>query len=483
MKHYLKLFNFIALILFSSLNIKAINCYYALPLKTAKQYNNPTETEEIAYNYLTNYIYTELNMGTPDQYLATLIRSKSYCSYIAAYICNIENSFYNSEDSDSFDQLTNYDLEFEDFQEVCLANEKMKLSTNVSNSDSLSKVDFTKFYHAPNNKESSEFPNTCGVFAFGQKSSSECNNLLQSLSSSNSKNSIFTVDYSQNNVSSSGSIVIGAYPYEYNSDHYSKNNYTEVDFKDYKIQFSDISFLNTSSNLTEEIGNSNIKSAIFILEQNMFVSPASFFDSCITNKVFKNYISNNDGACQKVNINKNGVFYTTIVCKKSKFTNYDEFYNNFPKLSFLYSGSNVTFEFGAKELLIEKDNSIYFMIASDLTNTNWILGKVFLEKYLITFDYEKQKIRNYIYEEEEETTETKTFSYLENGLGAIIVICLNVLVLVIFAVVASILRCRRSNIDPTIMIETDEELKQKMEEDKKKEEDALRKKHDVFAIN
>ena len=102
MKHYLKMFNLIAIILFSSLYIKRINYYYSLPLKTSKDYKDPKEASKTAYNYLTNYIYTELNIGTPDQYLPELIRSKTYCSYIATYLCNIENSDYDYNKSSFF---------------------------------------------------------------------------------------------------------------------------------------------------------------------------------------------------------------------------------------------------------------------------------------------------------------------------------------------------------------------------------------------
>lgn len=484
MKDYLKLFNLVSLILFTSLNIKTINCYYALPLKTTYYYNNPSAKDEVASNYLTNYIYTELDIGTPGQYLSTLIKSKSYCSYIAAYICKLEDSNYVSDDSSTFEQITNYDLKFEDFSDACLANEKMKLSQNVSNSDNLDTVDFNKFFHAPYNTYSSEFPNTCGVFAFGHSSSNsyQCGNLIETLSESNSKNSIFTVDYAENsNGTNNGSIVIGAYPYEYDSDHYNENNYTEADFKNYAIEFNEISFLNTTNNKTEEIYTSSIKSASFLFEQNMFVSPSGFFENGIVNKIFNDYI--NDGTCEKMNINSNGIAYKVIVCEKKKFSNYEEFYENFPKLVFSHSEMNMTFEFEAKELLVEKGSYVYFMIASDLTNSQWILGKIFLEKYLMTYDYKNLKIYHYIYSEKEETKTVKTFSYLHNGIGAIIVIALNVLVLVIYIIVASIKACRKTDVDPTIMIETDEELKQKMEEEKKKEEDELRKKHDVFAIN
>ena len=105
----------------------------------------------------------------------------------------------------------------------------------------------------------------------------------------------------------------------------------------------------------------------------------------------------------------------------------------------------------------------------------WGIGKIFMEKYLLTFNYGNNTIRFYNLTEEEEDDdddkeeEEKVFDFLENGIYVIIILGANVLVAISCALFGIIHKCTKSGVDPTIMIESfsapnDEELKNKIEE-------------------
>ena len=113
MKNHTSLFYLLFPLLFLSLClINHINCLYVLPIKTTYDYDkkDTTDPSKIMHNFLTNNIYTELDIGRPSQKLATMIKSNDYCSYIGAYLCNIEKSNYDSKESEYFERITPYNL-------------------------------------------------------------------------------------------------------------------------------------------------------------------------------------------------------------------------------------------------------------------------------------------------------------------------------------------------------------------------------------
>ena len=74
------------------------------------------------------------------------------------------------------------------------------------------------------------------------------------------------------------------------------------------------------------------------------------------------------------------------------------FYETFPTVFFFHFGFNETFEFTRKELLVEDNGLIYFMMFTDEDNKNdnyWGIGKIFMQKYLLTFDYDNHILGYY----------------------------------------------------------------------------------------
>ena len=85
-----------------------------------------------------------------------------------------------------------------------------------------------------------------------------------------------------------------------------------------------------------------------------------------------------------------------IYCKTNKIENITEFYNNIPEINFVNKELNKNFTFKGKELFIEEDDYLILMIMPDLFNKVTItFGKIFMEKYLFSFNYDKNIIGFY----------------------------------------------------------------------------------------
>ena len=476
MKNHTSLFYLIFSLLFlSSCLINHIKCLYVLPIKTSYDYEDTTDITKIMHNFLTNNIYTELDIGKPSQKLSTMIKSKDYCSYIGSYLCHIENSNYDSEKSEYFEQTTPYNLIFNNYKYVCLANEKMKFSTNYKNSfSSLEQVNLKQFYHAPNNTYSSENPNICGVFGFKYnfdeniEGENKCTNLINGIyneTNNKIKNFVFSIKYSEKDDDIDGKLIIGEYPHEYDSKNYNQKDYkiaplTLDNNNDFHTIFHEIYFFKNNKKIT--IDKKDDLHTTFILEQNMFMVPEQFFNFYVDNFFYDYFLRD---ACYITTIDLSR--YNTIICEKDKIESLDDFYDNFPTSYFFHYEFNTTFEFERKELLIETDNNIYFMMYTDTNNKNnlWGIGKIFMEKYLLTFDYGNKSIGYYYGTEEKET---KKFDLVKNGIYVLLILGANILVILSCALYAIINKCSKSKIDPTIMIESfsdknNEKLKEKEE--------------------
>ena len=470
------------LFLFFSIVMNNIKCYYVLPLKTYYDYNSTDKDRtRIMHNLITNNIYTELEIANPPQKLATFIKSKDYCSYIANYLCNIDNSNYDPTISSDFNNTTPYDLNFKDFKNVCLANEKMKFSTNYKDLSKLEEVDFKQFYHAPNNTYASDRPNTCGVFGFrnkydkSQEGEDKCINLINGLyndsinlnSENDTTNLVFSIDYSKEE------LIIGGYPHEYNPSMYKESNLTKIYMNessmernnDFHTTFDEIYFYKDNK---QEISDNKIRiidpgylHSIFIVEQNMIMAPVYFLNLFIM-YFFQKYIDID--YCEQVTTDLGK--YESIICQKDSFNSTEEleFKNTFPSVFFFHFGFNTTFELTYNELIHENNGRLYFMIYADRDNNYnyWGIGKLFMEKYLFTFDFGNQTIGYY-----NETYLRKEFDFIENGIYVLIILGLNILVAISCLLYCIIHKCTKSKIDPTITIESfsaGEKLKENTEE-------------------
>ncbi len=217
-----------------------------------------------------------------------------------------------------------------------------------------------------------------------------------------------------------GLLVIGELPHMINPKLFNSQSYIEIDNydeekeKDYKkyytksikenswaIKINNFSFnsKNITRNITEEsyIGQFSIDIIPFLLPMNLF---RDYIDAYLNDFLSK-------GICHKKGRPLNTKFTHTlqddkrqtfifIYCQKDKIENISNFYESLPTLKLQNNLLNKSFEFSEKELFMEDDEYTYLMLVPDLFNNNRItLGRLFMEKYLFTFNYEMNKIGFY----------------------------------------------------------------------------------------
>ena len=109
---------------------------------------------------------------------------------------------------------------------------------------------------------------------------------------------------------------------------------------------------------------------------------------------------------------------------------------NFPKLKFYDKIMNYTFEFDYNDLFLKKDNKLYFLITFRTKDfrDNWIFGVIFLKKYQIIFDQEREIIGLYINSRKEK----------KNDLFKILtIICLFIIVILVGILIKTINKKRK----------------------------------------
>ena len=85
-----------------------------------------------------------------------------------------------------------------------------------------------------------------------------------------------------------------------------------------------------------------------------------------------------------------------IYCKKNKIDNMTQFYDEMPEINFINNELNKNFVFKGKELFVEEKNYTVLMLMPDMFNKMTItFGRLFMEKYLFCFNYDKNVIGFY----------------------------------------------------------------------------------------
>lgn len=430
------------------------NCLYILPLNTS--YDDWKQEKLVFKNLFYNKIFTELNIGNPTKTLPTFIKSEDYCSYILpSSSCPVETE-YDSEKSSTFKSITDYDLDFKDFTDTCLANEEISLSTNIKDSKSnLKSLNFNKFYYK---KKTDELPYLSGAFGFKlqNKQNEECQSFIENLGKE-TKDNQFTFEYfDEDENEDNARIVIGDYPHEYNKSFYSTNEYVKIFMNDSAVKtkddfhliFKEVYFyednrINSSRKI--RINDESLLEASFIFEQNMFTVPIQFWNDYVS--FFEKYGAM--GICGMSYIDER---YASIECLKDYISKAD-LDIHFPTIFIEHNNTNFTFEFSKDELIREYGDKMYFMIAVDTENPyRWGLGKIFMKKYLCTFNAKEKSVGIYTGFKGEDVD--YSFNFFDSGIYVLLILGGNILVVLGCCMYGLISKCTKSPVDPTIMIES-----------------------------
>jgi hypothetical protein len=196
---------------------------------------------------------------------------------------------------------------------------------------------------------------------------------------------LFYLEYNEDGTS--GNIVLGAAPHELNKQYKEedKKETNSVSFGKYTLwglQFDALFFDN-------QVLDIYLKKAIFSFE-NGFILAAKPFQDIILQKFFTNYIT--QGLCVEEHVSS---LYETYSCiddpKQVDFA-------SFPNLDFYNTELNITYTLTYKDLFYPFEGKKYCLLYFHIMNnfdSYWILGKPFLKKYQIYFNWDAKTVGSY----------------------------------------------------------------------------------------
>ena len=379
--------------------------YIVIPFKTF--YPKYKSSQNIVENFLreniNNTIYIELELGNPPQKIPSILLSDEFGTFIINRKCQIPSEFNNIEKSSTFiksELHKNYTYKFRTQTDMLLGSEVFKFeidnkskkqtiiefmySPNINEKSSIKEENSEKHFFDDNNHEY-----TCvGVGLRAEQyigRDYEKNLVKQLFYNEIIEKNYFSIIYDEKS-NDKGVFLIGTEPHIYDNDKYEEKQLRHINAKGrnfliFWALYPDKIFFN--------INNQNINinnNLICSLEYNLGLIYGTkdyfnlikqyFFDKLILEK-----------KCQETIINS---AYTVFYCYNKNDI------EQFPALNLYLQQFLFTFILDYRDLFIEKDGKYFFKIIFDKNNNmQWKLGKPFLQKYTLYYDYDAKTIGFY----------------------------------------------------------------------------------------
>jgi len=348
---------------------------------------------------------------------------KGFSFYLLEGLCPNEiKTFYNFNKSTTFKNSSRCIKNFNRINLICDIKETITFFNDINLLSNMTITDFNIAYGKglPNIRENIE-NNICGYIGFSLMNrdiSNLIDRFLMQLKfnkiikeyiwtfhffNKDNKNDLYYKISNKNyleNDDHDGLFIVGCLPHEYD------NNFDEGNYKSiltenrgylysWDIKFFEIYFYDE---FNQKIKVNNFYQGELDLETNYIISTNEYFN-LIKEKYFDNYI--NKEICSIEIVEKENNFYNmynnffeVISCDKDFFT--EKEMKKFPDLNFYHLKYNYTFMFNYKELFINYNSRIFFLIQSLKNKENyWIFGKLFIKKYQFIFDSNKRTINYY----------------------------------------------------------------------------------------
>ena len=387
--------------------------------KEKNEIDNPSEL--FVHNCLTNKIFTEMDIGIPQQTVNILLSMRGSSFYLFEYFCPDEIlTFYSPNKSSTFRNNSFCTNNFNNIHSICDIKEKITFYNDITLKSNISINDINIAFGKglPDYMKNDNFKNICGLIGFSLMNkdiSNLLNRFLLMLKffkaikeytwtfhffDKNNKNDLF---YKINKINDNhdGLFVIGILPHEYDSQIFNKSNYKSAQnenrgytFK-WDLKFFEIFSVDQNNN---KIKINNDFQGELDIETKYIVATKEYFD-LIKDIFFKDYFDKGICVNNTVEVGKN--FYTVvkslyevISCDIIKFG--EKEMKNFPSLYFFHLRYNYTFSFDYKELFKSIYNRTFFVISINKNVENfWTFGKLFMKKYQFIFDTDKKTISFY----------------------------------------------------------------------------------------
>ena len=364
-------FNFLLTLIF-----KIKSSYIKLPFRKFSTYQ-----KEINYfNYLEkNDIAIIFEIGTPFQSIPIYINFELYSFYISGQ--NL-NGKYNENSSSTLKKKQLSYFYSEVLNEGYESEDKFKLK-DISNKEIIiSDFNFIIPTKLNEHKIDNFIPSSLGLKI---QDSPDIKNygFLYILKQKEIIDSFgWTIKYLNNE---EGEIIIGGYPHEYD--------------KEYGIS----KFKNTKAEKRGAQVYWDLKFQYYLTNKQDFRSCHAQFDISFgfikANFIYKNYLINEFFQFKNNCFIYNNTNYDYFIC------NSNEKISDFPKLILFHKDLNYSFEFNYKDLFIQKDNQLYFLIVFEKKSQSieyWILGKPFFKKYQLVFESDRKLMGIYTEKEKKQ---------------------------------------------------------------------------------
>ena len=379
-------------------------------------YNNensyPTVLDFFKSQFITN-IYTSLKIGTPSQTLLTFIKTEEVFLMINddASFYNKTNYGYNPKISNSFINITALNGE-RFYYKYSLIYETINFY-NDENCKNLTTFPKFKLNLIPlESYDNKEKPLTgqLGLLVSNLNGSDYLKTICQLKKQGYITSYKISIKYKDNH---NGYIIIGEDPHIYDSNNFKENQkltayvkYNTLDsYLYHKIQMDKIYFYNGTEIISLLEENLDVK---FYFEYGIILGPMSYYY-----KIKELFFDNYSKICVQNVINIEKINLTVYSCQGNNFN-----IKKFPTLYFFNRNMNYTFELNYNDLFYKNGDGYIFLVAFDnLTYKGWKMGKPFLKKYQLTFDFDSKTISYYDTSIKKENEESK-----ETGTGKIILI-------------------------------------------------------------
>lgn len=387
--------------------------YITIPFQI--KLKNSLTPENLMLTLQNNIILTNITLGTPPQNLEINIKMRKTPFYISGYYCRKLNiSYFNEIKSKTF----NY---YEPEDEYFIGEDL--LSGNLGYDNFIIGIKKTELYKFDFYVASSLNFISSGVLGLGISSNDKyanCSNFIKNLKIKNLiKFNDFFFDFINPN---EGNLIIGEFPHFYNSKKYILGNlrYIKVEVTKLNGQYFDIGFENIT------YGNKLVIKQFFIGElsiENGLIKASKIFGEFILEEFFRKYLDNQLCKINEFIIDNSKM--TSFVCDE----NID--IKKFKNINFSINNQENTFSLSYKDVFLNFQGKYYFLIYYNNNDNkdSWELGKIFLQKFKMSFDQDNKKIGYYF--EEINTTNNKNFFSLP---WFIVFICFLIIILMSYVI-------------------------------------------------
>jgi len=350
------------------------------------------------------YIYTNISMGTPPQNVAHFIDQKelsfqfkkrllSYNVYKTSKFIDLDNLtdfWFDKEKSSTFFQNDNESFCSDIYYFNTLNNTKIKVDSFKHNIDSNEKKVNNKcgIIGLNNPKDGYLNPNKVYIIFINELKEKDLISDYTFTIIYNENNDLFNY----NNKLSLGSIIIGESPHVFNPEKYKEEEQIVNPGIYWSILVNEVKY-NTSNETYNEY---NIEMEFSFI--SAFIKGTVLYKNKIEKNFFSELIKKKLCIVELINENIFPFEYYVYSCENNKIM--QDKIKDFPSLYFTINQHNLTFIFTYNELFKLYNDRLYFMIIFKDEKfpayfPQWIMGEIFLRKYLTSFNYDSKTISFY----------------------------------------------------------------------------------------